>query len=109
MNELALFAGAGGGILGGKLLGWKTVCAVEKNHRCQRILLARQNDGSLPTFPIWDDISTFDGRPWRAAFARRMSGVRAPSSPPGRAAPAGAQKLIGYSIRLALFLAGDIG
>ena len=30
MNEL-LFAGAGGGILGGKLLGWRTVCAVEWN------------------------------------------------------------------------------
>jgi hypothetical protein len=29
MNELALFAGAGGGILGGRLLGWRTVCAVE--------------------------------------------------------------------------------
>jgi hypothetical protein len=29
MNELALFAGAGGGILGGKLLGWRTRCAVE--------------------------------------------------------------------------------
>ncbi len=29
MNELALFAGAGGGILGGLLLGWRTVCAVE--------------------------------------------------------------------------------
>jgi len=29
MNELALFAGAGGGIWGGKLLGWRTVCAVE--------------------------------------------------------------------------------
>ena len=29
LNELALFAGAGGGILGGKLLGWRTVCAVE--------------------------------------------------------------------------------
>ena len=28
MNELALFAGAGGGILGGHLLGWRTVCAV---------------------------------------------------------------------------------
>jgi len=27
MNELAIFAGGGGGILGGKLLGWKTVCA----------------------------------------------------------------------------------
>ena len=30
MNELALFAGAGGGgILGGALLGWSTICAVE--------------------------------------------------------------------------------
>jgi len=29
MNELALFAGVGGGIRGGKLLGWRTVCAVE--------------------------------------------------------------------------------
>ena len=31
VNELALFAGAGGGILGGKLLGWRTICAVEIN------------------------------------------------------------------------------
>jgi len=29
LNELALFAGAGGGILGGHLLGWQCVCAVE--------------------------------------------------------------------------------
>lgn len=29
MNELHLFAGAGGGILGGILLGHTTVCAVE--------------------------------------------------------------------------------
>ena len=29
MNELALFAGGGGGILAGHLLGWRTVCAVE--------------------------------------------------------------------------------
>ena len=29
LRELALFAGAGGGILGGLLLGWRTVCAVE--------------------------------------------------------------------------------
>lgn len=31
MNELALFAGAGGGILAGKLMGWRTVCAVERD------------------------------------------------------------------------------
>lgn len=65
MNELALFAGAGGGILGGHLLGWRTVCAVEWGKYPASVLLARQNDGILPAFPIWDDVQTFDGRPWR--------------------------------------------
>ena len=65
MNELALFAGAGGGILGGKLLGWRTVCAVEWEPYPASVLCARQNDGLLPPFPIWDDIQTFDGKPWR--------------------------------------------
>jgi len=65
MNELALFAGAGGGILGGLLLGWRTVAAVEIEDYPRRILLQRQVDGVLPKFPIWDDVRTFDGNPWR--------------------------------------------
>ena len=65
MNELALFAGAGGGILGGHLLGWRTVCAVEWEPYPASVLCARQNDGLLPPFPIWDDVQTFDGHPWR--------------------------------------------
>lgn len=65
MNELALFAGAGGGILGGILCGWRCVCAVEKEPYCREVLLRRQRDGVLPMFPTWDDIRTFDGRPWR--------------------------------------------
>jgi len=65
LNELALFAGAGGGILGGHLLGWRTVCAVEWEQYPASVLCARQNDGLLPPFPIWDDVQTFDGRPWR--------------------------------------------
>jgi len=65
MNELALFSGAGGGILGGHLLGWRTVCAVEWEEYPASVLCARQNDKVLPTFPIWDDVRTFDGRPWR--------------------------------------------
>ncbi len=65
MNELALFAGAGGGILGGKLLGWRTVCAVEFDRYARSVLMARQNDGCLGSFPIWDDVRTFDGKPWR--------------------------------------------
>ena len=65
MNELALFAGGGGGILAGHLLGWRTVCAVEIEDYPRRVLLQRQADGLLPRFPIWDDITTFDGKPWR--------------------------------------------
>lgn len=65
MRELALFAGAGGGILGGHLLGWRCVCAVEIDDYARRVLLARQRDGMLPHFPIWDDVTTFDGGPWR--------------------------------------------
>ena len=65
MNELALFAGAGGGILGGHILGWRTICAVEWEPYAASVLAARQNDGFLAPFPIWDDVQTFDGRPWR--------------------------------------------
>lgn len=65
MRELALFAGAGGGILASHLLGWRTVCAVEICDYARSVLLARQNDGILRHFPVWDDITTFDGKPWR--------------------------------------------
>ena len=65
LRELALFAGAGGGILGGLLHGWRTVAAVEIEDYPRRVLLQRQADGILPRFPIWDDVCTFDGSPWR--------------------------------------------
>lgn len=65
MNELHLFAGAGGGILGGQLLGHRCVCAVEREPYAQAVLVARQNDGTFPPFPIWDDVCSFDGKPWR--------------------------------------------
>lgn len=65
MNELALFAGAGGGILGGLLCGFRTVCAVEINPYAASVLVERQNQGILPPFPVWDDVRTFDGKPWR--------------------------------------------
>ena len=65
MNELALFAGAGGGILGGKLMGWRTICAVERDAYAASVLAQRQNDGHLDPFPIWSDVKSFDGTPWR--------------------------------------------
>jgi DNA (cytosine-5)-methyltransferase 1 len=65
LRELALFAGAGGGLLAGKLLGWKTVCAVELNPYAAGVLVARQNEGFLEPFPIWDDVRTFEATAYR--------------------------------------------
>jgi len=59
--------------LGGLLLGWRTVCAVEINAYARSILLARQKDKILEPFPIWDDIKTFDGYPWNG-FVDVVSG-----------------------------------
>ena len=64
VNELALFAGVGGGLLGSHILGWRPVCTVEISTYCREVLLRRQRDGLLPLFPIWDDVRTFDGSPW---------------------------------------------
>ena len=71
MNELAteqspmrcvdLFAGAGGGLLAGHLLGWRTVCSVEWDPYAASVLVQRQNDGLLPVAPVWDDVQTFTG------------------------------------------------
>lgn len=47
------------------MLGWQTVCAVEWDAYAASVLVQRQNDKTLPAFPIWDDVQTFDGRPWR--------------------------------------------
>ena len=65
MNELALFAGAGGGILGGRLLGWRTICGVEIDKFCRDRIMQRQDEGHIEAFPIWDDVNTFDGSRWR--------------------------------------------
>ena len=65
LRELSLFAGAGGGLLASRELGWRTVCAVELDPYCQRVLCERQNDQTFEPFPIWDDIRSFDGKPWR--------------------------------------------
>ena len=64
LNELAIFAGAGGGLLASKILGWRTVCAIELDPYCRSILIRRQNERLLDPFPIWDDVRTFDGKPW---------------------------------------------
>lgn len=57
--------GGGGSVLAATLLGWRTVCAVELDAGARQIILDRQRDGVIEKFPLWDDVRTFDGRPWR--------------------------------------------
>jgi DNA (cytosine-5)-methyltransferase 1 len=56
--ELALFAGIGGGILGGHLAGLQCIGSVENNTYSNGVLLRRQNEGHISPFPVWDDITT---------------------------------------------------
>jgi hypothetical protein len=87
MNELHLFAGAGGGILAGQLLGHRTVYAVEWEPYAQAVLVARQNDGTFPPFPVWDDVQTFDGRPWRGTDDRLDYTIEREGFSPGQKTP----------------------
>jgi DNA (cytosine-5)-methyltransferase 1 len=57
--ELSLFTGAGGGVLGTKLLGWRTVGYVEFDDYCQKVLAQRIQDGFLDEAPIFGDIDDF--------------------------------------------------
>lgn len=59
VRELSLFSGAGGGLLGTHLLGWRLVGYVEWDDYCQRVLRARIDDGYLPVAPIFTDVREF--------------------------------------------------
>lgn len=77
MNGLAICAGVDGiGLgLGIAVPGYRTCCAVEREAAAAAILVARQKDGSLPPFPIWDCVTTFDGRPWRGKIQIVHAGI----------------------------------
>lgn len=65
MRTLHLFAGAGGGIIADMMLGHTPVAAVEIDPFCREVLKARQRDGWLPEFEIFEDVREFDGTKWR--------------------------------------------
>lgn len=67
MNGLALCAGVGGLELGLRLAigpSYRTVCFVEREAFAAATLVARMEDEALDQAPVWDDLTTFDGRPW---------------------------------------------
>jgi len=59
MRELSLFTGAGGGLLGTKLLGWQHIGYVEFNQYCQQVIRQRIEDGFIDRAPIFTDVREF--------------------------------------------------
>lgn len=67
LNGLALCAGIGGLELGIKLVypSYTTVCYVEIEAYNVACLVKRMEEGFLDKAPVWSDVRTFDGKPWR--------------------------------------------
>lgn len=64
---LSICSGIGGLDLGVHLANArsKTICYVEREAYPAATLVARMEDKTLGEAPIWDDLTTFDGKPWR--------------------------------------------
>lgn len=66
---LSLCSGTGGLDLGLSIAipGYRTVGHVERETFAAATLVARMEDATLDCAPVWDDVASFDGRPWRGA------------------------------------------
>ena len=75
-NLMSLCAGVGGLELGVRIArpGARGVCYVEREVPAAARLVARMQDGSLHEAPIWSDLTTFDGLPWRGLVDCLTSG-----------------------------------
>ena len=68
IKEFHLFAGIGGGIYGGKLLGHTCCAGVEIDENCQAVLKQRQQDGWMEHFPIYGDLTQLHGEQFQGGF-----------------------------------------
>lgn len=64
LSAISLFSGAGGLDLAAKWAGIRTVAYCEWEPFAQAVLIERIKDGGLHDAPIWDDVKTFDGKPF---------------------------------------------
>jgi len=67
LNGLALCAGFGGleGGLERSLPKYRTVCYVEGEAYPAAVLIEKMEKGTVRKAPIWSNVITFDGKPWR--------------------------------------------
>jgi DNA (cytosine-5)-methyltransferase 1 len=67
LNGLALCAGVGGLERGieSVLPQYRTICYVEGETYPAAVLASKMEAGQIPKAPIWSNVRTFDGKPWR--------------------------------------------
>lgn len=67
LRGISLCAGYAGLDLGLHIAepGYRTVCFVERESHPAAALVARMEDEALAPAPVWSDLRSFDGRPWR--------------------------------------------
>jgi DNA (cytosine-5)-methyltransferase 1 len=68
LRSIELFAGGGGLALAlGRACGARTVCYVEIEAFGAATLVANMAKGFLDQAPVWSDVVSFDGGPWRGS------------------------------------------
>lgn len=68
IKEFHLFAGIGGGIYGGKILGHQCVGGVEIDDYATSVLKQRMKDKWLKDFEIYPDVTKIDGSKFKGQF-----------------------------------------
>jgi len=68
LNGLALCSGFGGIELGleSRIDGFRTVCHVESEAYAVSVLVKKMEEGTIHEAPVWSNVKTFNGEPWRS-------------------------------------------
>lgn len=77
-NVLSICAGVGGIDLGLDILSRgraRTVCYVEREAYAVGLLVKRMEEERLASAPIWSDVTSFDGSPWRGVVDILSGGI----------------------------------
>ena len=76
VRVMSVCSGGGGLDLGLRLAvpSARTVCYVENEATAIEVLVARMEEGFLDEAPVWTDLRTFDGKPWRGAVDVLLGG-----------------------------------